>query len=83
MCIRDRIYADLVRRGHAHGIKVAIDSSGAPFTAAIPASPDLIKPNHEELEELVGRRLHSPAEVGAAARTRGALVAQAGSKSLR
>lgn len=63
------IYADLVRRGHAHGIKVAIDSSGAPFTAAIPASPDLIKPNHEELEELVGRRLHSLAEVGEAART--------------
>ncbi|HNV13725.1 MAG: 1-phosphofructokinase [Actinomycetales bacterium] len=63
------IYADLVRRGHAHGIKVAIDSSGAPFTAAVPAGPDLIKPNHEELEELVGRPLHTLAEVGEAART--------------
>ncbi len=62
------IYADLVRRGHAHGIKVAIDSSGAPFTAAVPAGPDLIKPNHEELEELVGHRLHTLAEVGEAAR---------------
>ncbi len=67
------IYADLVRRGHAHGIKVAIDSSGAPFTAAIPAGPDLIKPNHEELEELVGRSLPTLGEVVEAAKD---LVAQ-------
>jgi len=65
----DGIYADLVRHGHAHGVKVAIDSSGAPFTAAVPAGPDLIKPNHEELEELVGRRLHTLAEVADASRT--------------
>ncbi len=65
----EQVYADLVRRGHAHGVKVAIDSSGAPFTAAVPAGPDLIKPNLEELEELVGRRLHTLAEVGEAART--------------
>ena len=63
------IYADLVRRGHVHGIKVAIDSSGAPFTAAVPAGPDLIKPNHEELEELVDRPLRTLADVGEAART--------------
>ncbi len=60
-------YADLVRRGHAAGIKVAIDSSGSPLVAAVPAGPDLIKPNHEELEELVGRPLPTLADVRAAA----------------
>ncbi|MBK8468598.1 MAG: 1-phosphofructokinase [Candidatus Phosphoribacter sp.] len=61
-------YADLVRHGHAAGIKVAIDTSGAPLTEAVPAGPDLIKPNLEELEELVGRSLHTLAQVGEAAR---------------
>lgn len=61
------VYADLVRHGHAAGVKVAIDTSGAPLSAAVPAGPDLIKPNLEELEELVGRPLHTLAEVRDAA----------------
>ncbi|MDO5492814.1 MAG: 1-phosphofructokinase family hexose kinase [Nesterenkonia sp.] len=35
--------------------KVALDSSGAALAAAVAASPDLIKPNAEELLELVTR----------------------------
>ncbi|AKT52023.1 1-phosphofructokinase [Arsenicicoccus sp. oral taxon 190] len=62
-------YADLVRRGHAVGAKVAIDSSGAPMAAAVAAGPDLIKPNDEELEELVGRRLATLGDVVEACRT--------------
>ena len=61
------IYATLVARGHAAGLLVAIDSSGAPLAAAMPAHPDLIKPNHEELEELVGRTLPTLGDVYAAA----------------
>lgn len=45
---------ELRRRFGAGAPKVAIDSSGAPLAAAIIASPDLIKPNAEELAELTG-----------------------------
>jgi 1-phosphofructokinase family hexose kinase len=62
------VYADLVRSGHEAGAKVAIDTSGAPLTAAVPAGPDLIKPNLEELEELVGTSLHTIGDVRDAAR---------------
>lgn len=62
-------YVDLVRRGHEAGAKVAIDSSGAPMAAAVAASPDLIKPNDEELEELVGRPLATVGDVVDACRT--------------
>lgn len=53
----DDLYAALVERGHAAGRLVAIDTSGAPLAAVIDAGPDLIKPNDEELAELVGRPL--------------------------
>ncbi|WP_062379781.1 1-phosphofructokinase family hexose kinase [Demequina pelophila] len=62
------LYATLVERGRAAGARVAIDSSGAAFTAAVAARPDLIKPNHEELAELVGHALPSLYDVRAAAR---------------
>ncbi|WP_084130011.1 1-phosphofructokinase [Demequina sp. NBRC 110055] len=57
------LYATLVERGHAAGALVAIDSSGPALAAAIGASPDLIKPNHEELAELVGRSLPTLGDV--------------------
>lgn len=61
-------YAALVRLGHENGCKVAIDTSGSPLTAAIPAGPDLIKPNRVELGELVGADLRTVGEVVDAAR---------------
>jgi 1-phosphofructokinase family hexose kinase len=66
--VPDDVYAELVRSGHAAGAKVAVDTSGAPLTAVVPAGPDLIKPNLEELEELVGTSLHTLGEVRDAAR---------------
>lgn len=47
-------FADLIA---AHPGPVAVDASGIGFLAAVAAGPDLIKPNHEELEELVHRAL--------------------------
>ncbi|MDN4475605.1 1-phosphofructokinase [Demequina sp. SYSU T00192] len=61
------LYAQLVARARAAGARVAIDSSGAPLAAAVAASPDLIKPNHEELAELVGHDLPTLGDVRAAA----------------
>jgi 1-phosphofructokinase len=56
-------YADLVRRGHEAGARVAIDASGAAFTAALPSGPDLLKPNADELAEAVGRPIRTVADV--------------------
>lgn len=61
-------YADLVRLAHQVGAQVAIDTSGAPLTPAIPAGPDLIKPNRVELGELVGADLGTVGDVVDAAR---------------
>lgn len=62
------LYAVLVRRVRERGGRVAIDSSGAPFEAAVAAGPHLIKPNHEELAELVGHDLPTLGHVRDAAR---------------
>lgn len=61
------LFAMLVERARAVGARVAVDSSGAPLAAAVQAGPDLIKPNLEELEELVGAALPTLADVGRAA----------------
>lgn len=62
------LYARLVRLGHEQGLRVAVDTSGAPLAAALDARPDLLKPNAEELAELVGRALPSLGAVIDAAR---------------
>jgi 1-phosphofructokinase/6-phosphofructokinase 2 len=65
--VDDDLYAGLVRRCRDAGVSVAIDASGAPLRHAVAAGPDLIKPNLEELEELVGRSLNSLGDVVTAA----------------
>nr|WP_297429925.1 1-phosphofructokinase [uncultured Actinotalea sp.] len=68
-------YADMTRRAAAHGMRVAVDTSGAALRHAVAAAPELVKPNAEELAEAVGRPLDSRADVVAAAqelRRRGA-----------
>jgi 1-phosphofructokinase family hexose kinase len=67
------LYAELIERAHARGVKVAIDTSGPALHDAIAAHPDLIKPNREELEELIGVPLASVGDVVDAARS---IVAQ-------
>ncbi|WP_243708692.1 1-phosphofructokinase [Actinomadura sp. GC306] len=73
--VPDGAYAALCRRFAPDGIRVAVDSSGAALRAAVPAGPDLIKPNREELAEAVGRPVGTIADVVEAAgelRARGA-----------
>ena len=57
------VYGDLVRLGHAAGARVAIDTSGATLAAAVAASPDVVKPNRDELAELLGTELPTLAAV--------------------
>ena len=63
----DDLYAQLVTQSRERGAKVAVDSSGTPMTHAVAARPHLVKPNHEELAELVGHELPTLGDVHAAA----------------
>ncbi len=68
------LVADVVRAARAArpGIRIAVDTSGAPLAAAVTAGGiDLAKPNDEELEELLGLAhgaIDSPAAAAAGAR---------------
>jgi 1-phosphofructokinase len=57
------LYAGLVRRCRNADVRVAIDTSGLALRSAVAAGPDLIKPNLEELEELVERSLKTLGDV--------------------
>ena len=68
-------YAHLVTavRGASDAL-VCIDASGPPLAAAVDSGPDLIKPNAEELAELIGRplpRLGDVVDAAAEVRKRG------------
>lgn len=60
-------YARLIGIARARGVPVILDASGATFRAALPARPDWVKPNREELEGLAGVTLPSLVDVHAAA----------------
>lgn len=62
------LYARAVSLGREAGCRVAVDSSGPAFEAALGAGPDLIKPNQEELADLVGRKLATLEDVLTAAK---------------
>ena len=74
----DELYPDLVAALHETGVRVAVDSSGSALAASLPAAPDLVKPNAEELAEAVGRPLLTIGDVVDAAHElldRGAQIA--------
>jgi 6-phosphofructokinase 2 len=57
--------ADLLR---ARGVRVALDTSGPALAASLRRGVDLVKPNVNELQSLVGRDLHGAADYESAAR---------------
>jgi 1-phosphofructokinase len=64
-------YRDLARRLKSRGCTVVLDTSGEGLTHAIETAPAIIKPNIDELTELVGHSLDGEASVVAAARRLG------------
>ncbi len=48
------IYHDITNLVHESGSKVLLDADGELFRASLPAQPDIIKPNREELAEYAG-----------------------------
>lgn len=61
-------YATVGGLVHQAGGCFALDASGQPLLAGLSAGPDVIKPNVEELEEAVGRPIHTLGDAVAAAR---------------
>ena len=51
------IYSLLIEEIRRRGGRVALDTSGEPLRKAITLTPDIVKPNLAELEELTGRKL--------------------------
>lgn len=49
------VYRDLISRLRGRGIRTIVDASGAALAAALTARPALVKPNVDELGELLGR----------------------------
>jgi 1-phosphofructokinase len=61
-------YARVVSVGREAGCRVAVDSSGTSMQAALEEGLDLIKPNLEELSEIVGRKLDTFGDILEAAK---------------
>ena len=66
--LADTFYRDLIILLKTLDCKVVLDASGPSLAEAIGAGPDVIKPNIDELSELVGRPLSSAQDVVAACR---------------
>lgn len=65
--VPDGIYANLIDSIHEKGGHVLLDTSGRPLQEALASIPEEMKPNVDELGELTGRTLETPAAVRCAA----------------
>lgn len=63
------LYATLITRLRASGKRTALDTSRDGLRAGVPAGPTILKPNREELQQIVGRTLTDHAAIDEAART--------------
>lgn len=52
--MQDGIYGELIRRSKAAGKRVILDTSGVPLEQGLMAGPAMIKPNADELKDLLG-----------------------------
>ncbi|MCP4652652.1 MAG: 1-phosphofructokinase family hexose kinase [Candidatus Omnitrophica bacterium] len=58
----DSFYADLIATATAKGVKVLFDTSGEPLKVGIKSKPFMIKPNWQEAEQLLGKKISSVRE---------------------
>lgn len=64
----DALLASWVRKLKMLGVRVCVDTVGVPMQLALKEKPDIIKPNREELSELMGRNLRTAEDILAAAK---------------
>ena len=81
-------YEKILARLQGRGVDTVVDAAGPLLAKVLPYRPFLIKPNHHELAEIVGRELRGDGEIEAAARqlqdqgARNVLVSMAGDGAL-
>lgn len=63
----DEFYAGLIAAAKKHHCRTILDTSKAALREGIKAAPYLIKPNHLELSELLGREINDPTAAATAA----------------
>lgn len=66
--VPDDFYAACIGIARQQGAKTILDTNGSALRKGLAASPDLVKPNQAEVEELLGRPIRSENELIAAAR---------------
>ncbi len=62
-------YTTTIQMAKARGIPVVFDAAEPNLSAGLAAHPDYIKPNQDELSELIGRRVETTADAYAAGRS--------------
>lgn len=64
----DDLLASWIRKLKSLDVRVCVDTVGEPMRLAIKEKPDVIKPNRDELSEIMGRELRTADDMLAAAR---------------
>ncbi|UFJ42654.1 1-phosphofructokinase [Brevibacillus humidisoli] len=64
----ESLYREYIDMANEQGVKTILDADGAAFLEGIKAQPDVVKPNQYELEQAVGKQLHSLHDTVLAAR---------------
>ncbi len=59
------LYADLMRQVSGRGVKIIVDAAGEALRSTLPLHPFLIKPNRDELEEIIGADLQNTGDSAA------------------
>lgn len=59
----ENYYNDLITRANEKNVKFLLDTSGESLKEALKAKPYFIKPNHEELEVIIGKKVTSQQEI--------------------
>lgn len=57
------IYADICKRVENKKVRLVVDTTGEALLSTLPFAPFLIKPNHIELEEVIGESIHNTEEL--------------------
>lgn len=61
-------YTELIRRANAEGRRIIVDTSGSVMLDILDAAPFMVKPNRDELAQLLGRTPNSDEDVACALR---------------
>src|SRR5271163_4567025 len=63
---RPELYADLIRSARKSSCQIFVDTSGEPLRLTLAAEPDFVKPNREEVAQVLGAAVNTISEASAA-----------------